>query len=101
MRSRFPSAALRAHIDVARESAARVVDLAEHIQKQQGLAAAERMVIPLLPVAVVLLMSVQCVWSIVVGIRWALAQDWALRVNITALIGDARFVSDCIQADYS
>ncbi|MGM0928818.1 MAG: hypothetical protein ACQEXN_03790 [Actinomycetota bacterium] len=80
-------------VDAARESAERVVEVAERLQKPLGWAAAARMGLALLPVAVVLLLGVQSVWALVVGVRWALAQDWALWLNITAGIGLAGLVA--------
>lgn len=81
------------HVNAARESAEHVVDVAERIQKPLAWAAAARMALVLLPVAVVLLMGVQSVWALVVGIRWALSQDWVLWLNITAGIGLAGLVA--------
>lgn len=80
-------------LDSARQSAENLVEVAERLQKPLAWAAAARMGLTLLPVAVVLLMGVQSVWTLVVGIRWALAQDWALWLNITAGIGLAGLVT--------
>jgi hypothetical protein len=79
-------------LDAARQSAERLVDVAERLQKPLGWAAASRMSLALLPVAVVLLMGMMTVWALVVGISWALAQDWALWLNITAGISLTGFV---------
>lgn len=80
-------------IDAARKSAEHVVAVAERLQKPLGWSAAARMALTLLPVAVVLLMGVQTVWAVVVGVRWALSQDWELWLNITAGIGLAGLVT--------
>lgn len=80
-------------VNAARESAEHVVEVAERLQKPLAWAAAARMGLTLLPVAVVLLMGVHTVWTLVAGIRWALAQDWALWLNITAGIGLAGLVT--------
>ncbi|MCG2623008.1 hypothetical protein LVY72_13985 [Arthrobacter sp. I2-34] len=80
-------------VNAARESAEHLVEVAERLQKPLAWATAARMALTLLPVAVVLLMGVQSVWTLVVGIRWALAQDWALWLNITAGIGLAGLVT--------
>lgn len=80
-------------LDAARQSAERLVDLAERLQKPLGWAAASRMSLALLPVAAVLLMGVMTVWTLVVGIRWAVDQDWALWLKITAGIGLTGFVT--------
>ena len=74
-------------LDAARQSAERLVDVAERLQKPLGWAAASRMSLALLPVAAVLLMGVMTVWTLVVGVQWALDQDWALWLKITAGIG--------------
>lgn len=80
-------------VRAARESAERVVAIAERLQKPLGWSAAARMGLSLLPVTVVLLMGVQIVWTFVVGIRWAIAQDWALWLNIITGIGLAGLVA--------
>ena len=80
-------------IDAARKSAEHVVAVAERLQKPLGWSAAARMALTLLPIAVVLLMGVQTVWAVVVGVRWALSQDWELWLNITAGIGLAGLVT--------
>lgn len=80
-------------LDAARQSAERLVDVAERLQKPLGWAAASRMSLALLPVAAVLLMGVMTVWTLVVGIRWALAQDWELWLNLTAGIGLTGFIA--------
>lgn len=80
-------------VNAARESAEHIVDVAERVQKPLAWAAAARMALVLLPVAVVLLMGVQSVWALVVGIRWALSQDWVMWLNITAGIGLAGLVA--------
>jgi hypothetical protein len=74
-------------LDAARQSVERLVDMAERLQKPLGWAAASRMSLALLPVAAVLLMGVMTVWTLVVGVRWAVDQDWALWLKITAGIG--------------
>ncbi|KHL01588.1 hypothetical protein [Sinomonas humi] len=74
-------------LNAARQSAERLVEVAERLQKPLGWAAAARMGLALLPVAVALLMAVQTIWALVVGIQWVLAQDWALWLEITAGIG--------------
>lgn len=74
-------------LDAARQSAERLVEVAERLQKPLGWAAAARMGLALLPVTVALLMAVQTIWTLVVGIQWVLAQDWALWLEITAGIG--------------
>ena len=60
---------------------------------KESASAAARLALSLLPVCVVLLMGVQSLWTVVVGIRWALAQDWALWLNITAGIALAGLVA--------
>ncbi|BCT74199.1 hypothetical protein SCMU_00410 [Sinomonas cyclohexanicum] len=80
-------------LDAARRSAEHFVAVAERLQKPLGWAAAARMGLVLLPVAVVLLMGVQTVWTLVVGIQWALAQHWELWLDITAGIGLASLVT--------
>jgi hypothetical protein len=80
-------------VHAATASAERVVDLAERLRKPLGWSAAARMALTLLPVAVVLLMGVQTVWVLVVGVRWALTQDWALWLRITTLIGMSSLVT--------
>lgn len=80
-------------IDAARKSAEHVVAVAERLQKPLGWSAAARVALTLLPVAVVLLMGVQSVWAVVVGVRWALSQDWELWLTITAGIGLAGLVA--------
>ena len=74
-------------LDAARQSAERLVDVAERLQKPLGWAAASRMALALLPVAATLFMGVMIVWTLVVGVRWALDQDWALWLKITAGVG--------------
>jgi hypothetical protein len=80
-------------LDAARKSAERLVDVAERLEKPLGWAAASRISLTLVPVAAVLLMGVMTVWALVVGISWALAQDWELWLNITAGIGLTGFVA--------
>jgi hypothetical protein len=74
-------------LEAARQSAERLVGVAERLEKPLGWAAASRMALALLPVAVTLFMGVMIVWTLVVGVRWALDQDWALWLKITAGIG--------------
>lgn len=71
-------------LDAARQSAERLVTVAERLQRPLGWAAAARMSLALLPVAAVLLMGVMTVWALVVGVRWAVDQDWVLWLKITA-----------------
>ncbi|TYC99909.1 hypothetical protein FQ377_00035 [Arthrobacter echini] len=80
-------------VDAAGKSAARTIETAERLQKSLGWGAAAHMSLVLLPVVVVLLMGVQTVWALVVGIQWALAQDWELWMDITAGIGLAGLVT--------
>ncbi|MFS0717340.1 hypothetical protein ABC337_12725 [Arthrobacter sp. 1P04PC] len=80
-------------LDAASQSAERLVAVAERLQKPLGWAAVARLSLVLLPVAAVLLMGVMTVWTLVVGIRWALAQDWEIWLNITAGIGLTGFVA--------
>lgn len=80
-------------VDAAGKSAVRTIETAERLQKSLGWAAAGHMSLALLPVVVVLLMGVQTVWALVVGIHWALAQDWALWLDITAGIGLAGLIT--------
>ena len=79
-------------LDAARQSTEHLVEAAERLQKPLGWAAAARMGLVLLPVAMVLLMGVQTVWTLVVGIQWALAQHWELWLDIIAAIGLAGLV---------
>jgi hypothetical protein len=74
-------------LEAARQSAERLVGVAERLEKPLGWAAASRMALALLPVAATLFMGVMIVWTLVVGVRWALDQDWALWLKITAGIG--------------
>jgi hypothetical protein len=74
-------------LDAARHSAERLVGVAERLEKPLGRAAASRMGLALLPVATTLLMGVMTVWTLVVGVRWALDQDWASWLKIVAGIG--------------
>lgn len=85
-------AAAIGRLDAARQSAEHLVEAAERLQKPLGWAAAARMGLVVLPVTVVLLMGVQTVWALVVGIQWALAQDWALWLDIIAATGLASLV---------
>lgn len=80
-------------LNAASQSAERLVAVAERLQKPLGWAAAARLSLVLLPVAAVLIMGVMSVWTLVVGIRWALAQDWEIWLNITAGIGLTGFVA--------
>lgn len=81
------------HLDAGRQAAEHVVAVAERLQKPLGWAAAARMSLALLPVTVVLLMGVQTIWTLVVGVQWVLAQDWALWLNITAGTGLAALIA--------
>lgn len=74
-------------LEAARQSAERLVGVAERLEKPLAWAAASRMALALLPVAATLLMGVMIVWTLVVGVRWALDQDWTLWLKITAGIG--------------
>ena len=80
-------------LDAARQSAESLLAVAERLQKPLGWAAVARLSLVLLPVAAVLLMGVMTVWTLVVGIRWALAQEWEIWLNITAGIGLTGFVA--------
>lgn len=80
-------------VQIATDTAERIVGVAERIEERLGWSAAARLALSLLPVCVVLLMGVQSLWTVVVGIRWALAQDWALWLNITAGIALAGLVA--------
>lgn len=80
-------------LDAASQSAERLVAVAERLQKPLGWAAVARLSLVLLPVVAVLLMGVMTVWTLVVGIRWALAQDWEIWLNITAGLGFTGFLA--------
>jgi hypothetical protein len=71
----------------ATASAHQLVEVAERLQKPLAWAAAARLALTLLPVAVTLLMAVMTIWTLVVGVRWALTQHWALWLNIAAGLG--------------
>ncbi|MGG5172430.1 hypothetical protein ACQR35_09675 [Pseudarthrobacter sp. J1738] len=74
-------------LNAASQGAERLVEVAEHLQKPLGWATAARMSLTLIPVATVLLMGVMTIWTLVVGVRWAMDQEWALWLKIAAGIG--------------
>lgn len=80
-------------VRTAAEKVERLTQLAEHLDRRLGWSAAARIALSVLPVCVVLLMGVQTVWAAVVGIRWALGQQWSLWVTITAAIALAGTVA--------
>lgn len=81
------------HLDAGRQATEHLMAVAEKLRKPLGWAAAARMGLTLLPVAVVLLMGVQTIWALVVGVQWALTQDWALWLSITAGVGLAALIA--------